>query len=86
MQHGTGREAVQDLVENVQATLTRWGGRPYLDMVRALDSALTILDEAEDLDQRGEYGKDHNPNTGRRGRPLGPIGSIRDTRPEGLGR
>lgn len=61
MQHGTGREAALELIENVEATLNTWGGRPYNDLIRALQEAARILQVTPDLDERGQYGRDYAP-------------------------
>jgi hypothetical protein len=125
MQHGTGREYVSDIIENVQAVLVgekERKGWPVNDLISALQRALDALEDQADLDEAGVYGPDHSPPPGpvrpcpdcgeemgedgvpcsqareeyekwrREGlgldapRARGPVGSIRDTRPEGLGR
>ena len=58
MQHGTGREAVRDIVESVEAVLVR-EGRPFGDLVTMLKLAGNILNKDEDLDQPGVYGMDY---------------------------
>jgi len=64
MQHGTGRELVSDALENVLAVLSYErdaNGRPLGDVIKATRQALNVLDTAEDLDKRGEYGPDYGP-------------------------
>ncbi len=99
MQHGTGREQAIDIIENVRAIVGRMKAHSTgaLESYDALGRALEVLESTENLDEPGVYGKDYgfvppvDLTTGRLGHPkvvkyLGPTGSIRDTRPEGLGR
>ena len=54
MQHGTAREYVVELLENVQAITTKRETR------RALRMALIALEDmAQDLDKPGVYGPDY---------------------------
>lgn len=54
MQHGTGREYVTDLLENVYAITTS------REALRALHMALLALkNKAQDLDEPGVYGPDY---------------------------
>ena len=96
MQHGTGREVVQEAVENTLAVLMR--GVKHADVRAALLNALRVLESDNDLDERGVYGPDYGFDAKQYAegialgaRPkvvkyLGPTGSIRDTRPDTLGR
>jgi hypothetical protein len=62
MQHGTGREYVYDIVENVRAVLVREReqyGRPLLDIIKGLDDAMEALNDPHNLDDAGRYGPDH---------------------------
>ena len=104
MQHGTGREFVRDIIENVEAVLRREVRRnlPTGDLRANLRQALLALEVCEDLDKTGEYGPDYGqPFEQRWTEPdevdkwpvtpctcgqHGPVGTIRDTRPERLGR
>jgi hypothetical protein len=65
MQHGTGRELLNDSIENALAVLE--GGRkrngwPVSDVIIDLRRALNVLNEQEDageLDDTGRYGPDY---------------------------
>jgi hypothetical protein len=91
MQHGTGREFVRDIIENVAAVLDREqlkSGRSYADLRAALRGAIEALNAPASLDERGLYGPDYGAHEYGFAAEMynGPVGSIRDTRPEGLGR
>jgi hypothetical protein len=64
MQHGTGRERVTDIVENVEAVLEGYANRnadgpKFLDLRRALQEAREVLDGVENLDEPGVCGPDY---------------------------
>lgn len=57
MQHGTGREFVLDIVENVESVLARKGPK---DLAAALRLAIEVLEDGHvDLEKRGQYGPDY---------------------------
>ncbi len=91
MQHGTGREVVREAVENALAVLVR--EMKYADVQASLSYALGALQDGTDLDERGVYGPDYGRFDARHDRLVSgsgvtqdTTGSIRDSRPEGLGR
>lgn len=83
MQHGTGRELVAEALDNVEAVLRYErdaNGRPFGDLIRAIETARAVLNDP-DLDRRGLYGPDY-PTPERRDGPFQvphPVGRI-DTR------
>ena len=77
MQHGTGREAALEAVENVAAVLDRLQrtkGWPIRDLVVALERASEVLISTDDLDEPGVYGPDYSITATKRN----PVGYIRE--------